>query len=330
MGKPTLQSLAAELSVSRQTISNVINAPERVHPDTRRRVQEAIRAQGYRPSVAARALRIQRSMSIALRLRPASDGINGAVMDGFLHALVERAAEQGYRIVLFTATDTADELTQLSQLRGSNAMDACVLTDTFSGDPRPDRLRAAGIAFSAFGRPWDAAGDHSWVDVDGRAGTASAVDHLRRRGHDRIGFLGWPDASGVGADRKSGWQDALGLTDAEADHLFVPATDTVANGAAGMRTLLDRGVTAVVCASDSLALGALTESRQTRGTAVVGYDDTPVARAVGLSSVRQPVEDAADTALALVLAQLADPAAPREHILLAPTLVPRTLEAFLS
>lgn len=330
MKKPTVQSLAAELNVSRQTVSNVLNNPHRVKASTRERVLEAIDRSGYRPSVAARALRKQQSMSLGLRLAPVSDGINGAVMDGFLHALVERADALGYRITLFTASSLSDELSQLSQLKESNAIDACVLTDTRPGDPRPARLSALGLPFAAFGRPWDDPSEHAWVDVDGRLGTMAAVRHLHSLGHERIGFIGWPDA-GIGEDRRAGWSEALGLSAREADRISIAVDDTVRNGAAAMRTLADRGVHAVVCASDSLALGALTEQRTSgQAPAIVGYDDTPVARAVGLSSVRQPVEDVAATILDLVLRQVNHLPLETPHVLLAPTLMPRTVADFLS
>ena len=109
MRRPTLASLASELGVSRQTISNVLNAPHKVKPATRERIQAAIAAAGYRPSAAARQLRTQRSMNLGMRLFPATDGINGAVLDRFLHALTEAAQSAGYRLPLCCAdADRAD------------------------------------------------------------------------------------------------------------------------------------------------------------------------------------------------------------------------------
>ena len=67
MSKTTLVSLAESLGVSRQTVSNVINAPHRVKPETRMRVQHAIVESGYRPSAAARQLRTRRSMNFGIR-----------------------------------------------------------------------------------------------------------------------------------------------------------------------------------------------------------------------------------------------------------------------
>ncbi|HMO09989.1 MAG TPA: LacI family transcriptional regulator, partial [Actinotalea sp.] len=62
---------------------------------------------GYRPHAAARQLRTRRSRVLGLRLEPTRDGINGAVLDRFTHALTEQAQIRGYRIMLFTAPDDA-------------------------------------------------------------------------------------------------------------------------------------------------------------------------------------------------------------------------------
>ena len=66
MARPTLISLAKELGVSRQTVSNVINAPHLVKPTTRERVREHIERSGYRPSAAARALRTNRTKIVGI------------------------------------------------------------------------------------------------------------------------------------------------------------------------------------------------------------------------------------------------------------------------
>lgn len=329
--RPTLLTLARELGVSRQTISNVINNPDIVRPETRERVQAAIKANGYRPSAAGRALRTQRSMSIALRLYPAVDGVNGAIMDRFVHSLAMAAQLEGYRITLFAADDAADELETIERLHRTSSIDVAVLTDTLNGDVRPTGLAAAGVPFVAFGRPWGALADtHHWLDVDGSAGTEAATRSLIAAGHTRIGFIGWPTGSGVGDDRRSGWERAVADLPGSAG-LEVRVDDGAQSGAEAASQLLARGATALVCASDSLALGALTVCR---GLLVdgrlplVGFDDTPVARALGLSSIHQPVEDAAARLLGMVVDILdgRTPAHPQQ--LLTPELVLRDLAPF--
>jgi DNA-binding LacI/PurR family transcriptional regulator len=115
------------------------------------------------------------------------------------------------------------------------------------------------------------------------------------------------------------------------DELSAATDDDVAAGASAVDGLLAKGVTALVCASDSLALGAFAQLRAVlpaeREPAVVGFDDTPVAAAVGLSSVAPPVADAARHIIAVlshVLAGRPVSEGPQQHHLLKPSLVVRT------
>lgn len=342
--RPTLQSVADRASVSRQTVSNVLNAPHLVRPETLERVRSVIDDVGYRPHGAARQLRTRRSRVIGLRLPHVADGINGTVLDHFLHALTEQAQVRGYRTMLFTAPDDAAEIAQYGELLDTLELDAFVLTSTHRGDARTRWLGERDVPFVTFGRPWDVPGaepaaDHAWVDVDGAAGTRAAVEHLQELGHRRIAFVGWPEGSDTGDDRRRGWRRAVragGLPDHEVDALDCGVHDGVGEGAEAALRLLDRASpTAFVCASDSLALGALAATRRvgtgpragepTSPPAVVGFDDTAVARAVGLSSVAQPLTEAAGRAVTLLLDQLdARSAAPADrHVLLCPSLVAR-------
>ncbi len=334
--RPTLVTIANELGVSRQTVSNVLNNPGIVHPATRERVAAAIKRAGYRPSAAGRALRTQRSMAIGLRLYRAVDGINGAVMDRFVHSLADEAQRRGCHLTLLTAEDADDEVRKLETLFRSGSIDLAVLTDTGMDDPRPDQLAEAGIPFVAFGRPWgrpdpDA---HPWVDVDGGAGSAAGASWLRELGHTAIGFLGWPEGSGVGDDRRAGWARAVAGLPASAELSVAVLDDHPSAGAEGAAELITRGATAIVCASDSLALGAVGRLRiagllgDDHIAPLVGFDDTPVARALGMSSVHQPVEAAAVAVLELAIDAVSANGSSGPGRLLQPTLVPRQLAAF--
>lgn len=321
MRKPTLQSLADELGLSRQTISNAINAPERVQAGTLERVLSAIAASGYHPSAAARALRTSQSLTLALRLPFRSDGLTGQVMDDFLHAVTTQAATHHYRILLFTGHDPASELAQLDQMATTGAVDGCILTDTHRADPRPGHLAAAGLPFVTFGRPWGMDAQHSWVDIDGREGTALAVRHLQQAGHARIGHIGWRETSELATDRRAGWLEASGVPAADvADH-WVPTDDGIPAGRAAMARLLGRGIEAAVTASDALAIGAALElQRHGLAPAVVGFDDTPVARALGLASIRPPIDEAARVLVDMLVGRIASPEGAHQGLLLTPEL----------
>lgn len=324
---PTLETVARRARVSRQTVSNVINNPEKVSPATRRRVLEAIRETGYRPHAAARQLRTGRSQVLGLRLPPVTDGINGSVLDRFLHALTESAQVHDHQVMLFTARDDADEVEHYRSLLRTVRPDGFVLSSTHRGDERTRWLAENGVPFVTFGRPWDSQQvEHPWVDVDGRAGTRLAVEHLLALGHERIGYIGWPQGSDVGDDRRAGWHEAMSAATTSAlDHLHREVEDEVRLGVSAAEELLaTQRPTALVCASDSLALGALEAVRRLgEPVAVVGFDDTPVAAATGLTSLAQPLAEAARRAVDLVLGQIAGSGTGEEHVLLAPELVVR-------
>lgn len=338
--RPTLESLAAELGVSRQTISNAINRPDVVAPETLARVRARIEASGYAPSRAARQLRTARSRTIGFRIMPVHDGINGHILSLFLHELVEQAARDGYHLAVFAADDDDAEIAVYERMLASREIDGVVLTSTHSDDKRVEWLLAADLPFVAFGRPWsedDDAAQHDWVDVDGAAGTHAVTTELAARGHTRIGYISWPYEAGVSADRYAGWRHAMAetgiLPEPAVDELVRYCPDISAEGMHAAIDLIDSGATALVCASDTLAIGALgalgalgSGQPGPIGTdAVVGFDDTPVARALGLSSVTQPIVAAARKAMATLLARLAGESAP-SHVLLPPTPVFRDRE----
>src|SRR3954452_21503658 len=86
-GAPTLATVAEEAGVSRQTVSNALNSPDLLRPDTLARVQQAIDRLGYTPNRAARNLRTKASHLVGLRLDPALGGTASGLMDRFLHSL---------------------------------------------------------------------------------------------------------------------------------------------------------------------------------------------------------------------------------------------------
>jgi DNA-binding LacI/PurR family transcriptional regulator len=298
---PTLATVADEAGVSRQTVSNALNNPDLLRPETLERVQQVIERLGYSPNRAARQLRTRSSHLIGLRFEPAPEGTTNALMDRFLHSVVEATSRTGHHVLLFSG-DPDDPLDGYDDLLRSTAVDAFVVTDTYAGTPQAGFLQERGAPFVAFGRPWDDPdADHAWIDVDGAHGARLATEHLLEQGHRRVAWLGWEKSSRLGEDRRSGWQTALRAAGADSTGLGVRVDDTVDAGRmAAHRLLDDPSVTAMACASDTLAIGALHACAE-RGLrpgaeiGVVGFDDSLAAQVSwpGLSSVRQPLEDVA-------------------------------------
>lgn len=331
--RPTLESVAREAAVSRQTVSNVLNAPHLVSDETRQRVEAVIARTGYRPVKAAQTLRTRRSYLIAVGLQtPAED--RGEVEHEFLHALTDRAQLRGFRTLLYTVENDDAEIGTYESLLSEYDLDGFVLTNTHTDDKRTAWLDQQKIPFVTFGRPWGSSARHSWVDVDGASGVLAATRHLIGQGHRRIAFLGWPEGSGVGDDRRSGWQAACREATLRTDGLTVRMPNSFAAGRSACAQLLQQQSppTAFVCVSDVIALGALSE-RTARGlepgshSAVIGFDDSAAAAVAGLSSVSQPLPEVASACLDC-LQKLQAPLGARDDtrdmVLLEPRLVLRS------
>ncbi|KIF66529.1 transcriptional regulator [Streptomyces sp. AcH 505] len=330
-GPVTLAMVAKRAGVSPQTVSNALNSPDLLRPETLDRVLRTIEEMGYRPHRAAQTLRTRSSKLIGYAIRPAP-GLSAPVMDRFLHALSQTADAAGYRILLFAwpADGEGGGLPGYEELIDQHSVDGFVLSGTDRGDRRQAWLEKRDVPFVGFGRMWSGRQVGDWVDVDGASGTDAAVEHLVGLGHRRIAFLGWPRGSGVGDDRAEGWQRAMRRHGLPVRGRRAQSVDDIASAQAVAGPLIDGGATAVVAASDMLALGCYHALRERgavpgRDVAVVGFDDSPTAALIspGLSTLAQPTEAVGRECVRLLLARMASPGRDPERVLLEPSLVVR-------
>lgn len=327
--RATITDVAQAAKVSRQTVSNALNRPQIVHPQTLERVHAEIERLGYRPSQAARNMRSQRAGAVGIEVNALSRDGNDIAHD-FLTELTVAAPRYDVHLVPFSHPSVFPSVAGYQDMVRRHLVDAFVISDTHVGDPRPEWLTGRGIPFAAFGRIYDHPELPAWADVDGHAGTAAGVRHVKERGYGAVGYLGWPrpdDTSVLAGERRDGWQataSELGALGPEAvcEQDLRDATDA----ATGLLDQLEPG-DAVVCASDLLALGVLYATCR-RGWApgadlgIVGFDGSPIARRHGLTSVAQPLDALATGLLAIVHDQLAGGSPATSGQLLTPTLVP--------
>ncbi len=328
---PTLATVADEAGVSRQTVSNALNNPDLLRPETLLRVRAVIDRLGYSPNRAARQLRSGASHLFGLRFEQAQEGTSNALMDRFLHSLVEVTSRTGHHVLLFSG-DPEDPLDGYDDLLRSTAVDAFVVTDTYAGTPQSGFLQERGAPFVAFGRPWDEPeADHAWIDVDGAHGARIATEHLLGQGHRRVAWLGWEKTSRIGQDRRLGWEAALTAAGVQVDGLGVRLDDNVDAARMAAHALLeDPSITAFACASDTLGIGVLHACAE-RGLrpgadiGVVGFDDSLAAQVTwpGLTSVRQPLEQVAVELVQILYTVLAHKPLTDRGRMLQPALVVR-------
>ncbi|MFD5463722.1 LacI family DNA-binding transcriptional regulator [Kitasatospora sp. NPDC127059] len=325
-GASTIEEVARVAGVSRQTVSNALNAPQLLRRETLERVSAAIRELGYQPDQSARSLRSGARRTLGY-LAPADDPHDpNPLMAGFLEALVDAAGAEGQRVLLFRpARGTADPGAAIEELVAARQVDGLVLADVLPEDARVDHVARLGVPFVAFGRTGPAQPQH-WVDIANDTATAAVVRHLAALGHRRIGYLGAAEHLPWMAARRAGFR-------AEAHRLGLSAATVDGPEPTAVRALLrgpDRP-TAVVAGSDLLALDAYEAVRAEGlavgpgGVAVTGFHDTPLCPHLHppLTSVRLPLRAIATALVARLLDQVRGAAGPTEGLELATELMVR-------
>lgn len=296
----TLKDVAAQVGVSYQTVSKVLNGQATVTPETATAIQQAVNELGYRTNVTARNLRKQASHLIGYSWEPTTPDRVSPILDQFLGSTVEAAEAAGYHVLLFPSHKSSDQSAVYHDLIRAGRVDGFIITSTNYDDSRIRLLQQLNFPFVAFGRAnpdWS----FPYVDVDGRAGLRAATAHLLDQGHQRIALLAWPEGSRTGTSRVNGYLDALHAAGLTLDPAWVRRGEgEVPVGYAQTSALLQLPVairpTAVVAVDDHLAIGAM-QAVQAAGLTVgadigvTGFDDTPGVQHLSppLTSVRQPV-----------------------------------------
>jgi DNA-binding LacI/PurR family transcriptional regulator len=310
----TLASLAAELGVSRTTVSNAYNRPDQLSPELRERVLETARRLGYPgPDPVARSLRTRQAGAVGLLLTEIlSYAFRDPAAVRFLEGLAMACEEAGQGLLLVPASPEADARETAAAVHRAG-VDGFVVYSVPDDDPNLAAVLQRPLPTVVCDQPRIPDVDH--VGIDDRAAMASLGMHLIGLGHRRIGVV----CMRLGRDRHDGFVNAArqreahfhvqrarlaGLADAFGEVLLdwntVPVVErfdhTIASGASAATQLLDRDprLTAIVCTSDILALGALGEIRR-RGLrvpedlSVTGFDGVHEADRAGLTTVCQPV-----------------------------------------
>lgn len=319
----TLASLAAELGVSRTTVSNAYNRPDQLSPELRRRVLETARRLGYPgPDPVARSLRTRKAGAVGLLL---TENLSYAFRDpaalGFLEGLAIACEGAGQGLHLVPVNPEREDVAAVHRA----GVDGFVVYSVPDDDPHLAAVLSRPVPTVIADQPHIDGVDRVGID-DG-----TAITELARKlislGHRRIGVV----CMRLSRDRNDDFatverqQNAHfhvqrtrlgGLAAAFAtvgvDWATVPVVErfdhTSQMGASAAAQLLDADsqITALLCTSDILALGALAEAKR-RGLRVpqdltiTGFDGIVEAERVGLTTVRQPVLEKGKAAGRLLL-----------------------------
>ena len=325
----SVKDVAARAGVSVGTVSNVLNRPDKVSPDTVKRVQAAIDALGFVRNDAARQLRAGHSRSIGLVVLDVGNPFFTDVARG----AERRAAENDLSILLGNSDDDASREARYLDLFEQQRVHGVLITPVDDVADRLERLRERGIPAVLVDRPSDGGGFSS-VAVDDVGGGYLAVRHLLDTGRRRIAFVGGPPTTRQVSDRLAGARRAVAEEPDAALEVIETAALTVLEGRAAGENLRGRAASdrpdAVFAANDLLAMGVL-QALVMLGSisvpddiAIIGYDDIDFASAavVPLSSIRQPSELIGQRAVELLLGAI-DGGRPAEQVTFQPELIVR-------
>ncbi len=333
----TLASLAAELGVSRTTVSNAYNRPDQLSAPLRARVLEAARRLGYPgPDPVARSLRTRKAGAVGLLLTEAlSYAFRDPAAIGFLEGLALACEEAGQGLLLVPVSPETPDVAAVHQA----GVDGFVVYSVREDDPHFLAVLERPLPVVVCDQPTGVEGVDR-VGVDDRAGMLALARHLTGLGHRRVGVLcmrlgeGHHDGPAdldrqakatypVQRDRLAGLRD--GLAEVGVDWADVPLVErfdhSVEAGESGAAELFAAhpDLTAVACTSDVLALGALRHAAE-RGLSVpeeltvTGFDGVAEAERAGLTTVRQPFLEKGRVAGQLLL-QRGDRHRPRRVVL---------------
>jgi LacI family transcriptional regulator len=292
----TIRDVARLSGVSPMTVSRVINESERVSPDTRRRVEQAITQLGYVPSRLARGLSRQRTGTLAVIVPDVANPFFTLVLRG----AEDFARRAGYRVILCdTRADLGIEREVIEEMIAHRVEGILIapVSDRSKADLR--RLAKFGVPFVLIDRSVPGV-DADVVLGDSAAGARKLVEHLIALGHRRIGLIVESGEVSTARDRRQAYEAALTAAGIPPDPAFVSiVVAEPAGGLEGMRRLLEleEPPTAVFAVNNMVAVGAIDAVREAGlevpdDVALVCFDDIDYASRLHpfLTVMEQPAE----------------------------------------
>lgn len=322
----TIYDVAKRAGVSVSTVSLALNVPSRVSQPTLQRVLGAVDELGFVPKAEA-VTRARRGVGRIGVIAPFTSFPSAARR---LNGVLAAVHGEPFEVVVFDQESAATS--RLVSLPWKRRVDGLLLVSVPVRDEVADRLGAQGIAavLIELAHP-----RFTSVIIDNEAGGRMAAEFLVTRGHDRVAFVGHAqhvdDFVSQSEARLAGFR--AGLADAGItleDRAVRRVEHDFRSGQAAAASLLDQTdrPSAIFAHDDLLASAVLSVARE-RGVAVpgelsvIGFDDGDLAEPLGLTSVRQPLEESGQIATERLLDELAHPGRPLQHTTLGLTIVER-------
>ena len=336
----TIADVAREAGVSVSTISNVLNGrTDRMRGETLQRVQATIAALDFRPNRAAQQLKTGQTPMLGLLVPSIANP-----MYGYIAREIETAAQEryGHRVVLGNTYRNKDKETGFFEDLLAHGVRGVIVISSLVDERHFESAVQRGLVMVSYDRratPGAASAiDH--VSVDNFEAAQLATEHLIAQGHQRLAFV---TAAGQTMSRSEKMKGFFAAAEAAGLRESARVIDGSTSAGYGDSEMADVGrllaariakerkrPTGVVAVNDLLAYGLLAGFRDAglavpADVSVVGMDGLFLSSLTspGLTTVRLPVPEMAQTIVERVIGRLADAAIAPAEFLFKPTLVQR-------
>jgi LacI family transcriptional regulator len=305
MADATIRDVARRAQVSVASVSRVLNRLDNVGEEMRARVADAVRELGYVPHAGARSLSLSRTNAIGVVL----PDFHGEFFSEIVRGMDREASRRGYMLLLSNVHAGSEQSANAMRAMRGRVDGLIVLAPHLSEDELVEALPTGTPAVLINTR--EGVGGHAAVRLDNPAGSRAVAEHLVSLGCKRIVHIAGATGNIEAQERADAFRSALEAQDSVSVEL-VQGDFSEESGEAAIKALLESGqkFDAVFAANDMMAAGALQALRQAglrvpEDVAVVGFDDVPLARHLGLTTVRVRIAELGERALDRLVSMLA-------------------------
>lgn len=308
----TQQDIAKFAQVSQATVSRVLAGDERVEPDIRQKVLEAIEQHNYQPDMRARSLRTRSSGLIGLAVKRPHGGLDGdPFYTSLISELLDGLSETDFHLCIETVPNGVGQFRVYDEMLRTRRVDGLVLVESEADDERLALLQRDRFPFVLIGNPM---GQRVWsVDNDNVYAGQIATQHLFESGYRRIGMIAGPQGITVSDDRIAGYRRIVTQYEGEAQVWNADFGLEAARDVAILALLRQDAPDALVVLDDYMAMGVVIAARKLgkripQDLGLVSFNDSTVCLMLegGLSSVSLDIPKLVKSALNRLMRNVRD------------------------
>ena len=304
----TVKDISRATGYSTATVSRVINDSPLVKESTKKRVQLALNELGFQPNHAARALKLNRTGMLGVIFPNLDNGFYTYVLRG----VDEMASEFNMHLLTAFTHGAQDEQSLISRMIRERRADALIVMNVTLPDSFLRQVGVGELPVVLIDRPMKK-GKLASVSLDNRDGASTMTRHLLDQGHREIVFVAGPAGSYDADERLFAFRRVMKARGMAVRPESIWRGDFTESS--GVRLIEQHLVSgrplpdAIFAANDAMAIGIYRILRESgrqvpRDIALAGFDDTEVARHLGLTTVQVPMQmlgrEAARMALGLI------------------------------